>query len=87
MISKVSEWTLEIQRGHTFQSDDFFGFYFFLTGIHIVHVLVGFVFMAVALYHLREPEPSAQPLEIGAVYWHMVDFLWVVIFALLYVVR
>jgi nitric oxide reductase NorE protein len=85
VVSKVSEWALEIQRGHHFHSNDFFAFYFFLTGIHVVHVLVGFVFMAVALYHVRERESLA--LEIGAVYWHMVDFLWVVIFALLYVIR
>lgn len=87
VVSKLSEWRLEIQSGHHFETNDFFSFYFFLTGIHVVHVLVGFVFMGVALYKLRERDVASEALKIAAIYWHMVDFLWVVIFALLYVMR
>lgn len=97
VASKLSEWSLEISRGYTFGTNDFFAFYFFLTGIHIVHVLVGFAFMLAAIRRLRSTEPShhhnarrgasVEQLEAASVYWHMVDLLWVVIFALLYVVR
>ena len=87
MISKLSEWYLGIQSGYNFATNDFFAFYFFLTGIHVVHVLLGFVFMGVGMQRLRAPDASNQALEIAAIYWHMVDFLWVVIFALLYVMR
>lgn len=87
VISKLSEWYFEIQRGFTFETNDFFAFYFFLTGIHVVHVLIGFIFIGVGMYKLRDSEASAQALEIASVYWHMVDFLWVVIFAMLYVMR
>jgi nitric oxide reductase NorE protein len=87
VISKVSEWHYEIRHGYTFETNDFFAFYFFLTGIHVVHVLVGFVFMSVGMYRLRDTDASGHALEIAAIYWHMVDFLWVVIFALLYVMR
>jgi nitric oxide reductase NorE protein len=87
VVSKLSEWRFELKSGHNFETNDFFAFYFFLTGIHVVHVLVGFVFMGVALYKLRERDVASEALEIAAIYWHMVDFLWVVIFALLYVMR
>lgn len=87
VISKLSEWRLEIQRGNTFETNDFFAFYFFLTAIHVVHVFIGFVFMSVGMYKLRDTDPSGHAMEIASVYWHMVDFLWVVIFALLYVIR
>jgi nitric oxide reductase NorE protein len=87
VVSKLSEWAFEIQRGYNFETNDFFAFYFFLTGIHVVHVLLGFVFMGVALYKLHERDVHSEALEIAGIYWHMVDFLWVVIFALLYVVR
>lgn len=87
VVSKLSEWAFEIQRGYNFETNDFFAFYFFLTGIHVVHVLLGFVFTGVALYKLHEREVNSEALEIAGIYWHMVDFLWVVIFALLYVVR
>ncbi|MET0385546.1 MAG: cytochrome c oxidase subunit 3 [Polyangiales bacterium] len=87
IVSKLIEWSLELARGYTFGTDDFFAFYFFLTGIHVVHVLVGFVFMGAAVVKLRGAEACRETMEVAAVYWHMVDFLWVVIFTLLYVMR
>ena len=64
------------------------GNYFFLTGIHFVHLLIGFVVLGVIVYQLRSPARRSQELvETCATYWHTVDFLWVLIFALLYVVR
>jgi nitric oxide reductase NorE protein len=88
LISKVLEWIKEIQLGNTFTSDEFFQHYFFLTSIHCMHVLIGFVVLGVVVYQLWSPARRSQQLvETGATYWHTVDFLWVLIFALLYVVR
>lgn len=88
VISKVLEWILEIRMGNTFTSDEFFGHYYFLTSLHCIHVLIGFVVLGVVVYQLRSPKRRSQQLvETGATYWHTVDFLWVLIFAMLYVVR
>jgi nitric oxide reductase NorE protein len=88
LSSKVLEWIKEIQMGNTFTSDEFFQHYFFLTSIHCIHVLIGFVVLGVAVYQLWSPARRSQQLvETCATYWHTVDFLWVLIFALLYVVR
>ena len=94
MCSKVFEWARQIQLGSSFggsdtsDSSDFFTYYFFLTGIHFVHLLIGFVVLGVVVYQLRSPARRSQELvETCATYWHTVDFLWVLIFALLYVVR
>ena len=88
LISKILEWVKEIHMGNTFTSDEFFQHYFFLTSIHCIHVLIGFVALGVVVYQLRSPARRSQQLvETGATYWHTVDFLWVLIFALLYVVR
>jgi nitric oxide reductase NorE protein len=85
---KVFEWARQIQLGNNFDTSDFFTYYFFLTGIHFVHLLIGFVVLGVAVYQLRSPARRSQQLvETCATYWHTVDFLWVLIFALLYVVR
>jgi nitric oxide reductase NorE protein len=47
-----------------------------------------FIVMGVAVYQLWNPARRSQQLvETCATYWHTVDFLWVLIFALLYVVR
>jgi nitric oxide reductase NorE protein len=88
LISKIVEWVKEIQMGNTFTSDEFFSHYFFLTSIHCIHVLIGFVVLGVVVYQLWSPVRRSQQLvETCATYWHTVDFLWVLIFALLYVVR
>jgi nitric oxide reductase NorE protein len=88
LVSKILEWVKEIRLGNTFTSNEFFQHYFFLTSIHCIHVLIGFVVLGVVFYQLKSPARRSQQLvETGATYWHTVDFLWVLIFALLYVVR
>ncbi len=91
MVSKVIEWARQIQMGNGVASNDFFTYYYFLTGIHFVHLLIGFVVLGIVVYQLRSPAPRSQGsqelVETCATYWHTVDFLWVLIFALLYVVR
>jgi nitric oxide reductase NorE protein len=88
VISKILEWVKEIRMGNTFTSDEFFQHYFFLTSLHCIHVLIGFIVLGVVIYQLWSPARRSQELvETGATYWHTVDFLWVLIFAMLYVVR
>ena len=88
LFFKVFEWTRLVHAGNGLESNDFFTYYFFLTGIHFVHLLIGFVVLGIVIYQLRSPARRSQELiETCATYWHTVDFLWVLIFALLYVVR
>ncbi len=88
LVSKVREWAIEIEQGFTFTTDAFSSFYYFLTILHFLHLLIGFVFLAVAIERLRSPARHDQVIvETCATYWHTVDFLWVLIFALLYVMR
>jgi nitric oxide reductase NorE protein len=88
LVSKVLEWVKQLRSGNTLTTNDFFMHYFFLTGLHCLHLLIGFVVLGVVVYQLRSPGRRSQELvETGATYWHTVDFLWVLIFAMLYVVR
>ena len=88
LVSKVSEWIAEIDKGFTFSTNEFFSFYYFLTAIHFLHLLIGFIVLGVVVDRLRSPARRSQELvETGATYWHTIDFLWVLIFSLLYVMR
>ena len=88
LVSKVLEWAREIDKGFTFTTNEFFSFYYFLTALHFLHLLIGFVFLGIVIYQLWSPARRSQELvETGATYWHTIDLLWVVIFALLYVMR
>ncbi len=88
VVLKVAEWASEIGQGLTFTTNEFFSFYYFLTAIHFIHLLVGFVVLGIVIYQLRGPARRSQEIvETGATYWHLVDFLWVMIFALVYLIR
>ena len=88
LVSKVHEWAAAIEQGFSFTSDAFSSFYYFLTAIHFLHLLIGFLVLAVAVRELRSPaRRSREVVETCATYWHTIDFLWVLIFALLYVMR
>lgn len=85
---KAYEWGTEAAGGHTFSANEFFTFYYMLTGIHLFHVALGLLILGVVVRELRDPRRRRTAVaESGAVYWHMVDLLWIVIFGLLYVMR
>ena len=85
---KIAEWVHLIRDGHTFTSSDFMQHFFFLTGIHAIHLIIGFVVLGVLIHQLSDPRRrSVDTIETCSTYWHTVDLFWLVIFALLYVVR
>lgn len=87
MALKGYEWFRKIAAGHT-NSEMFYSFYYVITGVHLVHVLIGLIVLGVLVRELRNPgRRRASMVESGAIYWHMVDLLWVIIFALFYVMR
>jgi nitric oxide reductase NorE protein len=87
ILIKAYEWSRAIAQGHT-TANEFFLFYYEFTGVHLLHVAVGLVILGVVVRELQNPRRRRPSMvEQGATYWHMVDLLWVIIFALLYVMR
>lgn len=63
-------------------------YYYVMTGLHLYHVLLGLVLIGFVMYDLRKSsQPNIAFVENGAIYWHMVDLLWLVLFALFYLMR
>ncbi len=88
-VSKAIEYVREVDAGHTSTTSDFFMYYFSITGLHLVHVLIGTAILAGFLWSWRRRGRAGNVVafESAAIYWHLVDLLWIVIFPLLYVVR
>jgi nitric oxide reductase NorE protein len=88
VVLKLHEWYSLSHHGFTLSTNDFFMFYFALTAIHVFHVLLGMFILGFIGRELRRDDPRrAWVVEAGATYWHMVDLIWVVLFAILYVMR
>lgn len=86
-VLKLFEYVPEITAGLTPGTNLFFMYYFVMTGLHLCHVLLGLVIMSFVVRNLRSAAPRISFVETAATYWHMVDVLWLVLFALLYVMR
>jgi nitric oxide reductase NorE protein len=87
VVLKAVEYADLLAAGHTARSAPFFTYFFCFTGLHLFHVLVGLAVLVGVRRIVRRPSPSGHELslvESGAGYWHMVDLLWLVLFALLY---
>lgn len=90
LATKALEWGLLLGDGHSPSTNDFFQLYFLLTGMHLVHVLIGTGALLVVRRRILRPVPAPADIQIvegGASYWHMVDLLWLVLFPLLYLLQ
>jgi len=87
--TKVFEYRDKVVHGITMLTNDFYMYYFALTGLHFVHLVIGMVVLGVLLNKARSGIGGRyiHYLESGASYWHMVDLLWIMLFPMLYLVR
>jgi len=67
----------------------YFGLYYSMTMLHALHVIIGMGLLIWVWTKSRKNRFSAEyytPVEIGALYWHLVDLIWIYLFPLLYLV-
>ncbi|MCX2931816.1 cytochrome c oxidase subunit 3 [Mycobacterium sp. CVI_P3] len=91
-VIKVVEYSGKVSSGITLKTNNFYLFYFFMTGLHLGHVLLGLVALGVLWrFASRAGTPDfgnkMRYAEGFACFWHMVDQLWLVIFPLLYLLH
>lgn len=68
----------------------FFGIYFFMTGLHGFHVLIGigiWVWMLLKAVKGHFGPNYFGPIDFTALYWHLVDLIWIYLFPLLYLIH
>lgn len=69
---------------------NFFSVYFMMTGLHGIHVIAGIIVYAWLLLRALRGHFSAQyfgPVDYAALYWHLVDLVWIYLFPLLYLIH
>ncbi|NRP49876.1 putative cytochrome c oxidase subunit 3 [Aliiroseovarius sp. xm-v-201] len=82
LVVKYLEYSAKAALGIGIETSQFFTFYYLLTGFHAMHVVAGLVIFALVM---RWPNP--RNLEGAAMFWHMVDLVWVLLFPIIYLVR
>jgi len=90
VVVKIFEYREKLHEGIIVTTNEFFMFFYVLTGIHLMHLLIGLGVLGWMRAKSRSTWNSHRDVslvECGGVYWHMVDLLWVALFALLYLLR
>ncbi len=71
------------------QVELFFCFYFFMTGMHALHMIIGLGILTFLVIKARSGVYTVEynaPVEISGLYWHFVDIVWIFLFPLLYLI-
>ena len=74
------------EQGH---AQIFFSLYFAMTGLHALHMVVGAGMLLWLIWEAKRGTYSASyytPVDIGGLYWHFVDIIWIFLFPLLYLI-
>lgn len=83
------EYSKLFAEGLSVTSSQFGSAFFFLTGFHGLHVLIGVVWALVLLVHALRggfTQETHMGVEIWGLYWHFVDVVWIFIFTLVYLI-
>lgn len=89
VILKYVEYGEKFAAGVTINTNEFYTYYFVLTGIHLLHVVVGLGALLFLIKVSSKPAVTTADhtnIESGCLYWHMVDLLWIVILAIIYLI-
>ena len=99
LVNKYFEWG-EHLREHIYPGSPvlalrgqgdvlFYGLYFFMTGLHALHIIIGLVFICVItvmIYREKIKYDNFVLLENSGLYWHLVDLIWIFLFPLFYLI-
>lgn len=71
------------------RKNPFYAIYFTMTGLHGLHVLGGMLVLSYFLFFgrklfLQNPEHMANRVEVGGLFWHFVDLVWIFLFPIFY---
>ena len=99
MVNKYFEWSHKFEYGIWPGSPVlknmshgellFFGLYYMMTGLHALHVLIGMILLSINVVKVKTGAVNSGRflmLENSALYWHLVDLIWIFLFPLLYLI-
>jgi cytochrome c oxidase subunit 3 len=99
LVNKYFEWGEHIKE-HIYPGSSilalrghgdvlFYGLYFFMTGLHALHIIIGLVFILVIATSILKDKINSENyvlLENSGLYWHLVDLIWIFLFPLFYLI-
>ena len=86
--AKIPYEEIRMYSNYAPKQNTYYAIYFLLTGLHGLHVIAGALVLTYFLFsrkHFeRDPEHLANRVEVGGLFWHFVDLVWIFLFPILY---
>jgi len=89
LANKYFEYSEHVANGEIPAHSTFLAIYYTLTGLHGLHVVVGIGVLVWIFLRNRRGAFSSEyftPVDVAALYWHLVDLIWIYLFPLLYLI-
>lgn len=100
LVIKYFEWSAKIHHG-LFPGMEhytnlpkgealFFFLYFFMTGLHAFHIIIGVIFIGVVISKTKKGLLTSENYSLNenaGLYWHLVDLIWIYLFPLFYLIH
>ncbi len=100
LVIKYFEWSAKIEHGlfpgmehyNGLEPGEklYFYLYYFMTGLHGLHVIIGGIFIGVVIRKIKKGVVTPDRyilLENAGLYWHLVDIIWIFLFPLFYLIH
>jgi cytochrome c oxidase subunit III len=87
LVLKATEYAAHIRHGILPGQTQFFTLYYMTTALHSLHVIAGMLvltFLGIGIMRRTVRKGRAYPLELGTLYWHLVDVIWIFLWPLYY---
>lgn len=86
ITSKSYEYYSKFLDGIGFATNSFYSFYYFMTIVHLLHVIIGLIFINSIKIDIVKSRnvPNLSSVENIALFWHLVDILWIYILTIVY---
>lgn len=86
ILFKLYEYNSKISSGIGLTTNSFYSFYYFMTFIHLMHVIVGMTFIqSMKIDNFKSKKiNNISSVENIALFWHIVDIIWIYIFTIVY---
>ena len=94
----ASQWAVSVRSQNSIFGNDmlvmidgrsvytplFGGTFFGLTGMHMLHVTIGVIYLGIIAFGFGRRKFSSEDVEVSGLYWHFVDLVWMLLFPLIY---
>lgn len=87
LVVKFIEYQSKMDLGLILGTNNFFDFYWILTGFHFAHVIIGVLilfYFSYLFFKAKKVDDNDMSFDTAITYWHMCDLIWVILFPIIY---